>query len=88
MKKIKKLITILILSILASTSIVAQEAKDSSESKFAIIHNWGLAFNQVTRIQKQVERSNFVWREDLVGAFYSAQTVNLPVNFIAKVGVY
>lgn len=88
MKRIKKLISVLVLSLTAVCGAFAAESAESSEPGFALIHNWGLAYNQVTRIQKQVERSNFVWREDLVGAFYSAQTVNLPLNFIAKVGVY
>lgn len=88
MKRIKKLISILVLSITALCGAFAAEGSDSSEPKFNVIHNWGLAYTQVTRIQKQTERSNFVWREDLVGAFYSAQTVNLPVNFIAKVSAF
>lgn len=88
MKKIKKLISIFVLAIIAGCGAFAAEGNTEEQPKFALIHNWGLAYTQVTRIQFQSNRSNFVWREDLVGAFYSAQTAYLPVNFIAKISAY
>lgn len=64
------------------------EKENPSEKKFALVHNYGIAWNQITRIQKQTKCSNFVWRDDLIGAFYSIQTKKLPINFIAKISAF
>nr|WP_318680808.1 hypothetical protein [uncultured Treponema sp.] len=53
-----------------------------------VLHNGGFSWATVTRIQRKKECSNFVWQDDMLGAFYSVQTGNLPVNFMGKFGVY
>ena len=44
--------------------------------KFSLLHNWGVAWGSITRIQKQSNRSNFVWNDQLVGAYYEMTTNN------------
>ncbi len=79
-------LTILIFSLICSPIFSKENSEQTEkkrESKFSLIHNYGFAWNQITRIQLQSNRSNFVWRNDLIGAFYSIQTKKLPINFIA-----
>lgn len=87
MNKLKKLFLTLPFFFTIISHTYAQENIDSSK-KISAVFNWGLSFEQITRIQKQEERSNFVWRDDLAGAFFSVQTKNAPINFIAKIGAY
>lgn len=88
MNKTKKIISILIVSTFALFSSFALETKNEDTQKMVLLHNWGLSYAQVTRIQNNTTRSNFVWQDTMIGAFYSIQTANLPVNFVAKVDVF
>lgn len=91
MLKTKKLLSIVLLSLVAASGIFAaepvKEVKDDS-AKMHLLHNWGFSWARVTRLKINKDRSNFVWQDDMVGAYYAIQTDNLPVNFIAKVSAY
>ena len=51
--------------------------------------NWGLSYANVTRIQKQEGRSNFVWQNNLFGAFAELQSKNMkPVNSLLRLSIY
>lgn len=47
--------------------------------KFGLLQNWGVAWSSITRIQKQSARSNFVWNDQLAGAYYELTTNNFLV---------
>ena len=71
------------------------ELIDRQGRKFGVQHYWGASWSSVTRIQKQSGRSNFVWNDQLVGAFYEWTTNNflimghyVNVNLFARHGVY
>ena len=53
-----------------------EELIDQQGRKFGLLHNWGVAWGSITRIQKQSGRSNFVWNDQLVGAYYEMTTDN------------
>ena len=54
-----------------------------------IIFNEGVSWASVTRIQKQDSRSNFVFRDDMIGAFFGIQTKNMqPCNSIVRIAAY
>lgn len=54
-----------------------------------IIFNEGVAWNSVTRIQKQQTRSNFEWTDRMVGAYFGIQTVNMqPTDSIVRIAAY
>lgn len=89
--KQKTFLTILIFSLICSPIFSKENSEQTEkkrESNFSLIHNYGFAWNQITRIQLQSNRSNFVWRNDLIGAFYSIQTKKLPINFIGKISAF
>ncbi len=51
----------------------------------------GAAFSMVTRIQKenQYNRSNFVWQDYLIGAYFDINTINMkPFNNMIRVSVF
>lgn len=51
----------------------------------------GISFDMITRLQKQddYKRSDFVWQNYLVGAYFDATTVNMkPVNSMIRVATY
>lgn len=52
-----------------------------------LLHNWGVSWSRVTRIQTKTDRSNFVWQDDFIGLYYALQTGNLPVNFLLSAEV-
>lgn len=54
-----------------------------------IMFNEGVAAAQVTRIQTLSGRSNFVWKNDFIGAFFQIQTRNMkPLNSIIRTSVF
>lgn len=54
-----------------------------------IIFDEGLSYSQVTRIEKMENRSNFVRENMMIGAYFSAQTTELPlVDFELDIGAY
>ncbi len=54
-----------------------------------IMFNEGVCIAQVTRIQKESSRSNFVWKNDFIGGFFQIQTRNMkPVNSIVRTSVF
>ena len=54
-----------------------------------IIFDEGVSYSQVTRIEKMENRSNFVRENMMIGAYFSAQTIGLPlVDFELDIGAY
>ena len=47
--------------------------------RFGLLHNWGVSWSSITRIQKQSGRSNFVWNDQLIGAYYEMTTNNFLI---------
>ena len=59
------------------------------KNKPFVVFNEGVSFAQITRIEKQTERSNFVRENYLVGAYFEMQTENMkPVNSLIKLSAY
>lgn len=93
MLKKKKLLVLVLTSLFCLCEAFAEEDKlVKPEKPFDpaapyVMHNWGFSWQHLTRIQQNKVRSNFVWEDDFIGAFYSCQTGNLPVNIYAKLGV-
>lgn len=53
------------------------------------IFNEGISYTFVTRIEKQDDRSNFVYEDHLIGAFFTLQTENMrPANSIITVKAF
>lgn len=55
------------------------------------IFDEGISFDMITRLQKQdkYDRSDFVWQNYLIGAYFDATTVNMkPVNSMIRVAAY
>lgn len=72
------------------TELIEQQGR-----KFGLLHNWGASWGSITRIQKQSGRSNFVWNDQLVGAYYEMTTNNflvmgryINVDLFARNAVY
>ncbi len=54
-----------------------------------VMFDEGASFSMITRLQKQEERSNFVWQDYLVGAYFSVRTENMkPINSMVRVAAY
>lgn len=71
-----------------------QEILDS-QRHFGLVYNWGLAMGSVTRIVKQTSRSNFVWNDSLMGAYFELQSHDLMtfndfmnLNFMGRTAIY
>lgn len=73
--------------IFAETDKLVKPQKPYDPEAPFLMHNWGVCWSRVTRIQTKTDRSNFVWQDDLVGLYYSVQTGNLPVNLILSAEV-
>lgn len=59
------------------------------EAKPFVIFNEGAAFANVTRIEKQSGRSNFVWQNSMLGAFFEVQSKNMrPLNSLIRVAAF
>lgn len=59
------------------------------KAKPFVMFNEGIAMAQVTRIQTVSGRSNFVWQNDMIGAFFQIQTRNMkPLNSIIRTSVF
>ena len=54
--------------------VTISELIEQRGKKFGLLHNWGISWSSITRIQKQSGRSNFVWNDQLVGAYYEMTT--------------
>ena len=80
MLKTKKLLSIVLLSLVAASGIFAaepvKEVKDGS-AKMHLLHNWGFAWARVTRLIINKNRSNFVWQDYLIGAYFDINTINM-----------
>lgn len=93
MLKTKKIFVLVLASLFCLCETFAQEdklvkpEKPFDPSAPYAMHNWGFSWQHVTRIQKNTTRSNFVWEDDMIGAFYACQTGNLPINWLAKLSV-
>lgn len=71
------------------------ELIDHQGRRFGFLHNWGVTWASITRIQKQSGRSNFVWNDQLIGAYYELTTRNfltmghyINVDLFARHAVY
>lgn len=56
-----------------------------------VIFNEGVTYSHITRIiyQKDFNRSNFVWQNELIGAYFEVQSVNIkPVDSILRLAAY
>lgn len=54
-----------------------------------VLYDWGVSYDLVTRIQTQEERSNFVYQDHLLGAFFGIKTGNMkPFDSLAELTVY
>lgn len=59
------------------------------KAKPFVMFNEGIAMAQVTRIQTVSGRSNFVWQNDMIGAFFQIQTRNMkPLNSVIRTSVF
>lgn len=59
------------------------------KAKPFVMFNEGIAIAQVTRIQTVSGRSNFVWQNDMIGAFFQIQTRNMkPLNSVIRTSVF
>ena len=59
------------------------------KAKPFVMFNEGFAAAQVTRIQTVSGRSNFVWQNDFIGAFFQIQTRNMkPLNSVIRTSVF
>ena len=59
------------------------------KAKPFVMFNEGIAAAQVTRIQTVSGRSNFVWQNDMIGAFFQIQTRNMkPLNSVIRTSVF
>ncbi|MBO4546059.1 MAG: hypothetical protein J5700_00630, partial [Treponema sp.] len=56
-----------------------EELIEQQGKKFNLLHNWGLSWASITRIQNQSGRSNFVWNDKLIGMYYEMTTDNFLV---------
>ncbi len=95
----KKTVLFFLICIFTGFSVFAQDVDEInpvtgfpeiSEKPF-VVFNEGLAASLVTRIQNQEDfnRSNFVWQDTLVGAYFEMQTVNMkPFNSILRLAAY
>lgn len=86
----KKIFSVLTFCIIASNGIFANSTDEELEFKrknLLLTNSWGFSCSQITRIQLQNDRSNFVWHDDLLGVYYQIQTENLPINFTAKLDI-
>lgn len=54
-----------------------------------IVFNEGLAFSRVTRIQLQENRNNYVWQNNLIGAYFEIQSKNMkPLNSLIRISAF
>jgi hypothetical protein len=61
----------------------------SEEKAFALVLSEGLTASWLTRIIKQTERSNFVYKDFLPGLYFGVQTANLkPLNPLIRLAVF
>ena len=75
--------------------VTLNELMERQGRKFGVLHYWGATWASVTRIQKQTGRSNFVWNDQMAGAFYEWNTNNflimghyINVNLFARHAAY
>lgn len=88
----KKILTVLFCIFLAC-SLFAQDSEffdDEPEYEFNFLINEGFSFNQLTRIEKMEDRSNFVRENFMAGAFVNFQTVDLYrwIDFTVQLSAY
>ncbi|MGI5070674.1 hypothetical protein [Treponema pectinovorum] len=63
------------------STIYAQDVNSEESSWLDEVYlqfDEGFSLLSVTRIQKESRRSNFVWSDAMIGAFFSVKTKNLP----------
>lgn len=79
------------LFIVLSVPLFSQETEPNTidGGKFNFVFDEGVSYAQVTRVEHQTNRSNFVRENMMIGAFFNFQTVNLSkLDFIEQVSVY
>lgn len=88
MVKAKKIFGALFVFCFISSSLFAEKlVKPINPNAPYIMSNGGFAWSRVTRLQLQTTRSNFVWQDDLIGAYYAVQTGNMFINLYGKIAV-
>ncbi len=56
------------------------------KNKPFVMFDEGFTFAQVTRLELQEGRSNFVWEDNMVGAYFGMQTVNIqPADSMVRI---
>lgn len=59
------------------------------QQKPFVVFNEGFAFANVTRIETQSSRSNFVWQNSMMGLFFEVQSKNMrPLNSVIRVSAF
>jgi len=62
---------------------------DSDDSKISFTFDEGIALARITRIQEQTNVSNFVWKDSLIGMYFTANIKNLmPFDIFARTEVF
>ena len=101
----KKIISVVFLLLSVSSFIFAQTNSENNltdnetinpktgfpeiKQKPFLFFNEGVSFAQITRIEKQENRSNFVRENYLIGAYLEMQTENMkPVNSLIRLSAY
>lgn len=98
----KKVFFAALVFLFCSGSVFAQSEAQNSEEKLNpktgfpvikdipyIVFDEGLSFAAVTRLEKKSGRSNFVWTDYMIGAYFAIQSVNIkPVDSIIKISAY
>ena len=104
-KQMKKRIVTLVLFALSFPLVcqTASEAETQAETeqinpktgfpeiqhKPFVVFNEGAAFANVTRIETQSSRNNYVWQNSMIGAFFEVQSKNMrPLNSIIRVSAF
>lgn len=96
-----KFICLLIILIISSSIIFAEDSKNEPQEidsitgfpkiteKPFIVFNEGVCVSWITRIQKQTTRSNFVFNDFLLGAYFGFTTVNMkPLNSTVRIAAF
>lgn len=85
----RKAVLLSVIAVLCSTAAFAKkEKKPVDPDAMHVTHNEGVAFASVNRLQKKTGRSNFYWQDNMIGAFYAMQTVNVPLNIYGRIAAF
>lgn len=93
-----KKIIFVIAALIFSSSVYAQENAEELDpvTGFPVIKDIpyvmfdeGFTYANITRIEFQEDRSNFVWSDNLIGGYFGLQTVNIqPADSMVRVAAF